>query len=181
MMSKMSKQAWGMGTAQPPLALRTQWTVSWCRPWMQFARVGRAFVGVPISLVNWWDDVFRVFISCGESDVLRFGEGSWNPGKKDETWFCCLLGTCRSVMFFWFCSSISPQSEWGFFFEGEHGSMVWNSIGRLWEVQPFQRNIRNSVCHPMATWWFGILGVPLSNNSFWEGDPTNPNHQTKPT
>ena len=29
-------------------------------------------------------------------------------------------------------------------------------------------------------WWFGILGVPLSNNSFLQGDLRNPNHKPKP-
>ena len=35
----------------------------------------------------------------------------------------------------------------------------------------------------MVSWWFGILGVPLSNNSFHKGilgiQTTNPNHQLR--
>ena len=30
-------------------------------------------------------------------------------------------------------------------------------------------------------WWFGILVIPLSNNSFLQGDLRNPNHKPKPT
>ena len=33
----------------------------------------------------------------------------------------------------------------------------------------------------MVNWWFGILGVPLSNNPFHKGYPKDPNHQPKPT
>ena len=161
-MSKMSKQAWGMGTAQPRLALRTQWTVSWCRPWTQFARVGRASVGVP----NWWWTDGMMFSGCSFPVVNRMcfvlGRVAGIRAKKMKHGFVACWGLVGWWCFSGFVHPFHPNQNGDYFFAGEHGSMVWNSIGRLWEVQPFQRNIRKHGCFFqilfVTQWLLGGLG-----------------------